>query len=85
MGLSSPAEALAFVEQVSKAALIASALGAALFAWAARIFYQWHRLSHVPGPFWAAFSKYWMVKESLKGRQPTAFKEVTDKYGAWLI
>ncbi|KAI0120747.1 cytochrome P450 [Hypoxylon sp. NC0597] len=45
-------------------------------------FHQWYRLSHVPGPFWAAFSKYWMVKESLKGRQPTAFKEATDKYGS---
>jgi hypothetical protein len=42
---------------------------------------QWYRLSHVPGPFWAAFSKYWMVKESLKGRQPTAIKEANDRYG----
>lgn len=45
--------------------------------------YQWRRLSHIKGPFWAAFSKYWMVRESLKGRQPTAIKEVTDKYGTF--
>jgi hypothetical protein len=42
---------------------------------------QWRRLSHVPGPFWAAFSKYWMVRESLKGRQPQAIKQMNDEYG----
>lgn len=60
------------------ALLVIFAIG---ICWSAHAFYTWHRLSHVPGPFWAALSKYWMVKESLKGRQPTAIKEVTDKYG----
>jgi len=44
-------------------------------------FYSWYRLSHVPGPFWAAFSKFWLVRESLKGHQPNALKEAIDKYG----
>ncbi|CAG9956833.1 unnamed protein product [Clonostachys rosea f. rosea IK726] len=43
---------------------------------------QWYRLSHVPGPFWAAFSKAWMVRESLKGRQPQSIKAANDKYGS---
>jgi hypothetical protein len=45
---------------------------------------QWYRLSHVPGPFWAAFSKAWMVRESLKGRQPQSIKAANDKYGTCL-
>ncbi|KAL2022152.1 hypothetical protein VTK56DRAFT_5981 [Thermocarpiscus australiensis] len=43
---------------------------------------QWHRLSHVPGPLWAAVSKYWMIKEALRGRQPRAIEEVNDNYGS---
>jgi hypothetical protein len=42
---------------------------------------QWYRLSHIPGPFWAGFSKYWMLREAVRGRQPTAIKEMNDKYG----
>ncbi|KAK0636053.1 cytochrome P450 [Bombardia bombarda] len=63
----------------SAAALVVGTLVAVVLV---RLFLQWYRLSHVPGPFWAAFSKYWMVSESLKGRQPTAIKDVTDKYGS---
>ncbi|KAF2261392.1 cytochrome P450 [Lojkania enalia] len=57
-------------------------VSAAILAYLVSTLWQWYRLSHVPGPFWAAFSKFWMVKESLKGRQPAAIKEVTDKYGS---
>lgn len=31
-------------------------------------FKAWHRLSHVPGPFLAAFSSLWIVRHLLKGR-----------------
>jgi hypothetical protein len=41
----------------------------------------WYRLSHVPGPFLAGFSKVWMVKESFKGEQPYAIQKVNEKYG----
>lgn len=57
------------------------ALGAAFFAYLVSAFLQWRRLAHVPGPFLASLTKGWMVKESLKGRQPISFKEVNDKYG----
>lgn len=58
------------------------ALGTALLAvFMLHTIVQWHRLSHVPGPFWAAFSKYWMIRTALGGQQPAAIKEVNDKYG----
>ena len=41
----------------------------------------WYRLSHVPGPFWAGFSKAWMVRQSLKGTQPYAIQAANEKYG----
>lgn len=41
----------------------------------------WYRLSHVPGPFLAGFSKVWMVKESFKGQQPYAIQKANEKYG----
>jgi hypothetical protein len=75
-------EALAAVKQLPKAAVAAGGLSASLMlAYLVHSLFLWYRLSHVPGPFWAAFSKYWMVRESLKGRQPTAIKEANDKYG----
>ncbi|KAF1934828.1 cytochrome P450 [Clathrospora elynae] len=56
-------------------------LSTSLLAYVAYVAWQWHRLSHIPGPFWASLSKFWMVKQSLNKRQPLAFKEMTDKYG----
>ncbi|KAF2850607.1 cytochrome P450 [Plenodomus tracheiphilus IPT5] len=44
--------------------------------------FQYRRLSHIPGPYWASFTKLWMVRESLLGRQPNTFKDVNDRYGA---
>lgn len=67
--------------QLPKATIAVGVLTASILAYLVLAIWQWHRLSHIPGPFWAAFSKGWMVKESLKGSQPTAFKEMNDKYG----
>src|SRR5689334_12208375 len=74
-------ERLAVVGQPPNITVASGLLGAAAVVYFLHSLLRWYRLSHVPGPFWAAFSKYWMVRESLKGRQPTALKEVTDKYG----
>ena len=57
--------------------------GVPIVAFLIYTFYRWYRLSHIPGPFWAGFSKYWMLRESLNGRQPTSIREVTDKYGSY--
>ncbi|KAL1845060.1 hypothetical protein VTK73DRAFT_1208 [Phialemonium thermophilum] len=75
-------DALAPLHQALRDPLVVGVLGSVVVIFVVRTFYQWYRLSHIPGPFWAAFSKYWMVRESLKGRQPFAIKEVTDKYGS---
>ena len=73
---------LPLAQDLPKATLATGLVAGTLAAiYSVRAFMQWYRLSHVPGPFWAAFSKYWMVSSSLKGRQPTAIKEVNDKYG----
>lgn len=69
------------IGQLPKSTVAIGVLSSLVLIYLVRIALQWYRLSHIPGPFWAAFSKGWMVKESLKGRQPTAIKEVTDKYG----
>ena len=72
---------LAALEQLPRTMVAIGVLGALVIAYLVRVALRWSRLSHVPGPFWAAFSSWWMVKESLKGRQPLAIKQVTDKYG----
>ena len=69
----------------SKAALAIGALAIAVLAYLVQVIRQWYRLSHIPGPFSAGFSKWWMVKRSLEGRQPSAIKEVTDRYGWYPI
>lgn len=46
-------------------------------------FWTWRRLSHIPGPLWAAVSKFWIIREGFLGRQPTALRDVTNKYGAY--
>jgi hypothetical protein len=56
-------------------------VSASLLAYIVRLLLQWRRLSHVPGPFWAAFSKFWLVWQSLKGGQPISFKKANEKYG----
>lgn len=52
-----------------------------LVAYCAHTWYAWRRLSHIPGPFFAAFTKLWMVRQSMKRRQPYAFKQANDRYG----
>jgi len=67
---------------ITRATLAIGAVSAALLTCLVRFVLQWRRLAHVPGPVFASFSKGWMIRESLKGRQPISFKEVNDKYGA---
>lgn len=78
-------EACALLRRVlglNRAGAIAGTL-VALFL--ARTLRAWYRLSHVPGPFWGGFSKYWMVKQSLRGRQPYAIRDVIEEYGQSLL
>ncbi|KAF3037391.1 hypothetical protein E8E11_000820 [Didymella keratinophila] len=53
-----------------------------LIAYLANVWYTWRKLSHVPGPTWAGFTKLWMVRQSVQRRQPYAFMEANNKYGS---
>lgn len=52
------------------AAALLSALGYAL--------YKWHRLSHVPGPFWTPYSFFRLLA---RGRLYEEFPALSEKYG----
>jgi hypothetical protein len=54
---------------------------ALLTIYLAYTWYEWRKLSHVPGPTWASLTKLWMVRQSLRRRQPFAFKETHATYG----
>jgi len=66
---------------IDRTTLAIGVVSASLLAYFVRLVFQWRRLSHVPGPFWASLTKGWLARESLKARQPMSFKEVNEKYG----
>ena len=41
----------------------------------------WYRLRHIKGPFWAAFSRWWLVRHVPGGNMHTDLLEVTERYG----
>ena len=41
----------------------------------------WSRLSHIPGPRSASFSKYWLLRQAFSGEMHWKLKGVNDKYG----
>lgn len=78
------ASTMPFIGQVSNLSNfeIAAAVAGHLFGiYLMFVLRRWYRLSHVPGPFWAGFSRYWGLRELMKGRQPSAYKAANDKYG----
>lgn len=48
-------------------------------------FRTWYRLSHVPGPFWVGITRLWLLRHSLKGRQPHAIQRLNEQYGRFTI
>lgn len=41
----------------------------------------WRRLRHVPGPYSAGFSKWWMLRNTLGGSMHLALKATCETYG----
>ncbi|PKS11126.1 hypothetical protein jhhlp_002887 [Lomentospora prolificans] len=74
-------EALASLRKLPATTTAAGLLGLLAATCSARLAYRWYRLSHIPGPFWASVSSYWIMKATLDGVAPYAYREVTDKYG----
>jgi cytochrome P450 len=68
---------------ISDTSLIAvrvlTALSLAYFTY---VTWQWYRLSHIPGPFWASISKFWMVRHSLRGNLAFEIQKVSDEHGS---
>ncbi|KAL0933071.1 cytochrome P450 [Colletotrichum truncatum] len=55
---------------------------AALFLYLTVLSYNsWNRLRHIPGPPGAAFSKWWMLRNTLGGQMHLALKRACDDYG----
>ena len=70
------------LSKLAKAGIVAGVVAAVYLTCT---LYSWYRLCHIPGPFWAGFSRYWSLRELVKGRQPSAFKEANDKYGEYFF
>ena len=69
------------VRQLDRASITGILCALLLATYVARTIQVWYRMSHIPGPFVAGFSRLWLVKQSLYRRQADALKEVNDKYG----
>jgi hypothetical protein len=57
-------------------------LGGLVAAFVLRAIWQWRRLSHIPGPFTAGFSKLWVFREAVQLRLPGAYHEMGKRYGS---
>ncbi|KAG6096819.1 hypothetical protein E4U30_001212 [Claviceps sp. LM220 group G6] len=57
------------------------ALPAAVAWLSVSLYRQYKRLSHIPGPRSAGFSKWWFVKATLSGRTHLDLYQVCEKYG----
>lgn len=53
--------------------------------WSTINFLSWRRLRHIPGPRWAALSKWWMLRNTLGGHMHLATKEACKQYGKGLF
>ena len=60
---------------------IALLLGGLAAAYVLHAIWQWRRLSHVPGPFIAGFSKLWVFWEAVQLRLPAAYEKMGKRYG----
>ncbi|KAK2776898.1 benzoate 4-monooxygenase cytochrome p450 [Colletotrichum kahawae] len=56
-------------------------LAALLIYLTAMNYRSWNRLRHIPGPPGAAFSKWWMLRNTLGGQMHLALKRACDDYG----
>jgi len=41
----------------------------------------WSRLRHIPGPFSAGFSKWWLIRRQMTGKLVLDLQDVCKKYG----
>ncbi|KAI1858528.1 uncharacterized protein JN550_012575 [Neoarthrinium moseri] len=46
---------------------------------------EWHRLRHIPGPFWARFTHLWIIRHVLKGQYIDQTIELHARYGPVIV
>lgn len=63
---------------------ILSSLAGLVFAWylGSCIWYHYMSpISDIPGPFWASFSRIWLIRTLRKGRGASELVDLHEKYG----
>jgi len=74
------------MEQFTPKSWIGSLTGIRLLAavgamFLAQTLWQWYRLAHIPGPFWAGFTRFWLLNQARHNRIPISTKLASEKYG----
>jgi len=72
---------LLIIKATPSSTSILSLIAILISAYVAQTFYQWQRLSHISGPFWASLSRFWLFRQAWKGRVHTAVKDACEEYG----
>jgi hypothetical protein len=75
------AEIIFIIKATPPSTFILSLIAILILTYVAQTFYQWQRLSHIPGPFWASLSKFWLFRQAWKGRVHAAVKDACEEYG----
>jgi hypothetical protein len=75
------AEIILIIKATPSSTFILSLIAILILAYVAQTFYQWKRLSHIPGPFWASLSRFWLVNQAWKERVQFAVEDVCKEYG----
>jgi hypothetical protein len=75
------AEIILTIKATPSSTFILSLIAILILAYVAQTFYQWQRLSHIPGPFWASLSRFWLFRQAWKERVHVAVNDVCEEYG----
>lgn len=73
----------AFVKDLKSWFCIAGVLLA--FLYVANAIRVWHHLRHIPGPWSAAWSKWWLIRSHMNGRTHLDLAETCEKYGTLIL
>jgi hypothetical protein len=75
------AEIILIIKATPSSTFILSFIAILILAYVAQTFYQWKRLSHIPGPFWASLSRFWLFSQAWNERVHVAVRDVCEEYG----
>lgn len=70
-----------FLHLIVSGTILSVAIIVKLAFWGGFIASQIWPLSKIPGPWWARYTRLWIVKTLASGSSPTTFIDVNRKYG----